>query len=251
MPHPSSSVTDHPPSLIRRVRHELVRREVTVSRSETLCPGLQSITFAGASLRGFTSLSFDDHVKFMFTDSRGQEQRRDYTPRHFDPARLELTLVFALHDGGAASDWARHARPGDTAVIGGPRGSMIIPDHLDWYFLAGDATAWPAIARRLEELPAAAKTVVLLQTRHPEMARALPQRPGLQLQCVDQTQDLIEATRRVALPPGRGFAWCAGEASAMVPLRDVLLADHGLARTHLKASAYWKAGVTDFHDDLS
>jgi NADPH-dependent ferric siderophore reductase len=40
--------------------------------------------------------------------------------------------------------------------IGGPRGSFIVPMDLDWHLLVGDATALPAIARRLSELPASA-----------------------------------------------------------------------------------------------
>lgn len=245
------SPDDRQPSLIRRVRHELVRRDVRVVRSERLSPGLQAVTFGGAALAGFTSLSFDDHVKFIFTDAAGQEQRRDYTPRHFDAARHELTLVFALHDGGAASDWAQRAQVGDAAVIGGPRGSMVIPDHLDWYLLIGDATALPAIARRLDELPATARTVVLLQTGDAQDQHLLPARAGLTQQWCPDATSLIGAARRVALPEGRGFGWCAGEAGTMAQLRDVLIAEHGLARTHVKVSAYWKPGASDFHEDLT
>lgn len=238
-------------SLIRRVRHELVRREVRVLRTTALSPALQAVTFGGPSLAGFTSLSFDDHVKLFFTDAAGHEHRRDYTPLRYDPARLELTLVFALHAGGAASDWAQSAQVGDTAVIGGPRGSMIIPDDLDWYLLAGDATALPAIARRLEELPARAQTVVLLQTPHEQDTQALPQRDGLTLRWLPDAGDLVAAARELMLPPGEGFAWCAGEASTMARLREVLLTDLGQPRSHVKVSAYWKPGAADFHEDLS
>ena len=152
---PSPASTERPPGLLRRVRHELQRRDVRVSRVQPLGTGLQAVTFCGPALASFVSLSFDDHIKFIFTDAAGQEQRRDHTPRHFDAARQELTLVFALHEGGAASDWALRAQVGDAAVIGGPRGSIIVPDDLPWYLLVGDATALPAIARRLEELPSA------------------------------------------------------------------------------------------------
>jgi NADPH-dependent ferric siderophore reductase len=81
--------------------------------------------------------------------------RRDFTPRHYDQAARELTVEFALHATGAA--WARQAAPGQVAVIAGPRGSMIIPMDYAWHVLAGDATALPAIRRRLEELPAGRK----------------------------------------------------------------------------------------------
>ena len=237
---PSSTATEHPPSLLRRVRHELLRRDVRVGHVQALGPGLQAVTFSGAALASFVSLSFDDHVKFIFTDASGQEQRRDYTPRHFDAARNELMLVFALHEGGAASDWAQRAKVGDTAVIGGPRGSMIIPDDLPWYLLAGDATALPAMARRLEELPASTPVLVLLHTRHEQDRQALPDRPGLRLRWLPSDQALCDAVRTADLPAGNGFVWCAGEAGCMARLRDILLHERALPRSHVKVSAYWK-----------
>lgn len=248
---PSPVSIERPPGLLRRVRHELLRRDVRVSRVQPLGPGLQAVTFCGPALASLVSLSFDDHVKFIFTDAAGREQRRDYTPRHVDTARNELTLVFALHEGGAASDWALRAGVGDTAVIGGPRGSIVIPDDLPWYLLAGDATALPAIARRLEELPADTPTIVLLHTRQAEDQHSLPYRAGLQLQWLPTEQALCDALRTVDFPAGEGFVWCAGEATCMARLRDILLHERARPRSHVKVSAYWKPGASDFHEDLA
>src|SRR3546814_12528631 len=47
--------------------------------------------------------------------------------------------------------------------IAGPRGSFLVPTAFDWHLLIGDETAIPAIARRLEELPAAAKAIVIIK----------------------------------------------------------------------------------------
>ncbi|HSV45569.1 MAG TPA: siderophore-interacting protein, partial [Ramlibacter sp.] len=154
----------HPPRRrVERVRHELRAREVEVTRIERLSPGFVAITFGADALEGFTSLSFDDHLKFMTPDGAGEMVRRDYTPRRFDAARRELTIEFALHGHGHASDWARQAAPGQRATVGGPRGSMVIPPDYDWHLLAGDATALPAIHRRLEELPASSRAIVVAQ----------------------------------------------------------------------------------------
>jgi NADPH-dependent ferric siderophore reductase len=241
---------ERPASLIRRVRHDLVRREVRVQRIADLSPSLRAITFGSPSLDGFTSMSFDDHVKFIISDAAGREHRRDYTPHHFDASRGELTLWFVLHATGAASDWARRAQVGDAAVVGGPRGSMIIPDTLDWYLLAGDTTALPAMARRLNELPARAQTVVLLQSAQALDQSALPPRAGLKLLCLPDEEALIAAARSVDLPAGEGFSWCAGEAHSMTRLREVLLVERQLPRSHVKVSAYWKINATDFHETL-
>jgi len=93
-------------------------REVTVARINRVSPGFASITFQGEALADFTSLSFDDHVKFMFNDANGEPVRRDYTPRRFDRDAREIDIEFALHGHGGAAEWARNATVSQRAVIG-------------------------------------------------------------------------------------------------------------------------------------
>lgn len=234
---------------IQRVRHELHLRDVAVARVAPLGGHFAAITFRGASLAGFLSMSFDDHVKFMFDAPSGEQVRRDYTPRRFDAQSGELTLEFALHGSGAASTWARHARPGDRAIIGGPRGSMIIPMDLDWHLLAGDATALPAMRRRIEELPAGTRVTVIAAAG--EADRILPQGAAeVSMHWVDDEAALLDAVRRLPLPPGDGFVWAAGEAGAMRQLREVLVQEKSVAKDTMRVSAYWKRGETGHHENL-
>ena len=141
------------PTRVRRVRHELKRRELEVLRVATLTPNFRSITFGGDSLADFVSESFDDHVKFILESGQAEPVRRDYTPRTFDRHARELTIEFALHGApsaqtfgssdGPITRWAAQAKAGDRVTVGGPRGSMIIPVDYDWHLLAGDETALP------------------------------------------------------------------------------------------------------------
>jgi NADPH-dependent ferric siderophore reductase len=234
---------------VQRVRHELHRREVVVARVEPLGAHFVAITFRADSLAGFVSLSFDDHVKFMFEGADGEQVRRDYTPRRFDAQARELTIEFALHGEGAASNWARCAQPGDAAVIGGPRGSMIIPPDVDWHLLAGDASALPAMRRRLEELPAGARVIVVAAVGEEDRI-PFAGASGAELHWVEDAAALADAVRALALPPGEGFAWAGGEAAAMRALREVLVAEKALPKEAMRVSAYWKRGVTDHHEDL-
>jgi NADPH-dependent ferric siderophore reductase len=234
-------------AIVQRVRHELKLRELEVARIERLSPGFLAITFHGEALADFTSLSFDDHVKLMFDDDEGQV-RRDYTPRRFDREALELTLEFALHGEGKASDWARAAAVGQRALVGGPRGSMIVALGLDWHLLVGDETALPAIARRLEELPRGARAEVLV------LAGAADQRPlasaaDAHVRWCGSNDELLDALAAFELPNLEGFAWAGGEAALMKDVRWIL-ADKGLARERTRVSAYWKRGVADHHEHL-
>ncbi|WP_077038138.1 siderophore-interacting protein [Pelomonas sp. KK5] len=231
---------------VQRVRHELHRREVEVVRIEPIGPHFLAITFFAESLRGFVSESFDDHVKFFVND----DARRDYTPRRFDRERGELTIEFALHGHGPASDWARTAVVGQRAVIGGPRGSMIIPMDYDWHLLVGDGSALPAIHRRLEELPAGAKVFAIIHEPEAADRRTMASRADVALQWVSSNEELVEAVRALALPAGEGYAWCAGEAATMTRLRGVLLQEKGQPKEALKVAVYWKPGAADFHETL-
>ncbi len=233
---------------IERVRHDLKMREVEVARIEQLSPGFVSITFKGAALSDFTSLSFDDHVKFMFDDTGGEQVRRDYTPRRFDRQACEVDLEFALHGHGGAAEWARNATVGSTAIIGGPRGSMILPLEMDWHLLVGDASALPAVTRRLEELPSAARVQAVLLVDAADR-RELATQANADVHWVASNEELLQALKDLPLPSGAGLAWGGGEASLMVQVRQLLI-DKGLPRQAARISAYWKQGVADHHEHL-
>lgn len=234
---------------VQRLRHEIVRRELQVARVDSLGPNLRSVVFTGAALDGFVSASFDDHVK-LFLDDGGDGVRRDYTPRRYDAAARELTIEFDLHATGPAARWAAQAQPGQRATIAGPRGSFVIaPDH-DWHLLVGDETALPAIARRLEELPADTRAIVVLQVADPADRRVLPSAAEVDLHWVADAEALIAAVRALPLPAGEGYVWCAGEAAAMAALRRVLVDEKGHPRDAVRAAAYWKRGASAHHENL-
>ena len=154
-------------SRVRRVRHEIKRRAMTVARVEPLTPGFRSIVFRDDSLTDFVSGSFDDHVKFILDADGLPPVMRDYTPRRFDAEARELTIEFALHGDGPVAEWAAQAAAGQRVTIAGPRGSMIVPTDYAWHLFAADETGLPAIARRLEELPRGTRALVIAQVADP------------------------------------------------------------------------------------
>jgi NADPH-dependent ferric siderophore reductase len=230
--------------VIQRVRHELRRRELTVASITPLGPGFVSITFESDELADFVSMSFDDHVKLLFSD----EVRRDYTPRLFSREDRTLSIEFALHGHGHASEWARNAKVGQRLAIGGPRGSMIVPLEFDWHLLVGDATSLPAISRRLEELPQDARAFVVVLADDADR-REFSSRARVDVQWVATADALVDALRALALPEGTGFAWGGGEARAMARVRQALN-EKGVPRELTRVSAYWKQGESDHHETL-
>jgi NADPH-dependent ferric siderophore reductase len=230
---------------VERVRHELKRRTLTVAQVEQLTPNFRRITFNDDSLSDFVSASFDDHIKVFVDDAR-----RDYTPRSFDNAARELVIEFALHGEGPAAEWAARAAPGHTLEIGGPKGSMIVPLDYDWHLLVGDETAFPAVARRLEQLPAGARAIVILQAADAADRRDFKSAANATVTWVETDAQLLAAVRALALPDGDGYAWCAGEAACMAALRRELVDVKGHPRDAIRAAAYWKRGATGHHENL-
>jgi len=239
----------HPIRRVERVRHELRRRTLEVARVERLSPGFVAITFSGDELADFVSASFDDHVKFMPDEGARDPVRRDYTPRSHDNAARELTIEFALHGHGRASEWARHAQVGQRVLVGGPRGSFIVPLDYDWHLLAGDATALPAIRRRLEELPAGTRVTVVAQA---DPADRLPFATQAQvaLHWVASDEELLATVDGLPWPAGEGFAWAAGEASVMARLRGILRERKNHPKEAMRVAAYWKRGASGHHENL-
>lgn len=207
------------------------------------------ITFRGEALAQFVSASFDDHVKFIIAGPDGEQVRRDFTPLVYDAGARELSLEFALHERGAASDWARSAVAGRSAIIAGPRGSMIIPDDVDWHLLAGDRSALPAIRRRLAELPAGSRVIAVIAASGADRL-PLDTRAELSLAWVDDDAALVDTLRALPLPAGEGFAWFAGEAATAKRIRALFVEEKGIAKEAMRVSAYWKQGVADHHENL-
>ena len=237
-------------SRVQRVRHEIKRRELEVLRVETISPHYRSITFTGESLGDFISASFDDHVKFILGASSDSPAMRDYTPRRYDREARELTIEFMLHGDGPAAEWASQAQPGQRVVVGGPRGSFIIPLDYAWHLFVGDETALPAIARRLEELPSGARALAILQSDDRADRRQFETAANLSLQWVGSADELLAAVSALELPLGEGYAWCAGEAAAMAAVRHVLVEEKGHDRHAIRAAAYWKRGAVGHHQNL-
>jgi len=260
-------MNDMPPTRhqVTRVRRESRRRVLRVASIEQLTPQMRRIHFASSDLDGFESLGVDDHIKLFIPNSLGANGKpcmRDYTPRAYDAAQGSVTIDFALHqagnDAGPATAWALAAKPGDELEIGGPRGSMVVPDDFDWYLLIGDETALPSIGRRLEGLRAGVpvKTIVLIGNdadRQEIATKAAWDALWISREGAGQDDPalLLAALKDCGeLPEGDGYVWIAAEAQVARTLRAHVLDTLQHPKTWLRASGYWMLGEADAHVNL-
>jgi len=255
-----------PSQTIHRVMHEIKRRRLEVLRVVDLTPRMRRITLGGPELAGFVSLGTDDHVKLLFPQNAAQQAAletlvlgagkdngpmpamRDYTPRRYDLNTLELDIDFVLHGDGPASTWAEQAQPGQFLHIGGPRGSMIVPDIFDSYLLIGDETALPAIARRLEGLAANRRALVIVEVENGKEQQVLQSAAEVNVIWVLREggkDPLLSTVRQIQVPAGSLYAWVATESKVSRQIRRVLLDEHGLNEQFVKAVGYWRLDDTD------
>jgi NADPH-dependent ferric siderophore reductase len=246
------------PRAPRRVRHQPRRRQLTVKQVERIAAHMVRIALTG-DLEGFTSLGFDDHVKLFFPDGAAADTpamlARDFTPRRYDAGANTLEIDFALHDAGPATHWAAHAQAGDLLAIGGPRGSFVIPTTYDWHLLIGDETALPAIGRRLAELPAETRVVVLGEIDGAGDALTFETAANATVIWAHRkgaapgaSDALARALSGLQQPAGDYYAWVACESAMAKALRHQLIADHGANPKWMRAACYWRRGAVAVHE---
>lgn len=257
MPNPNSD------RLPQRVRNELRFRHIQVASKTNIAGNFWRIEFSGSDLAGFTSPGFDDHIKVFFPATAGETPvlpqitdqgivwpdglrpaARDYTPLAFDGVS-SLTLDFYIHQHGVASDWASQAQIGDSLIVGGPRGSLIVPTDYAFQLYVCDETGLPAFARRKQD--ARAQQLHLFAYADQATGRDyLTDTAGVNLNWLGSGQmqlaQLSQLTARLdqlAIPSEDYFIWLTGEGEFVKALSDYFTTQRGVNSDYVWAVAYW------------
>ena len=261
------------PRAPQRIRHDTRMRLLQAVSVTDITPRMRRVRFSG-DMAGFASPGHADHIKAFFFPA-GVEPRlvpigphgaeyaegerpemRDYTPRAWDVDKGWIELDFVLHGDGPASTWAADARIGSKLVIGGPRGSIVVPPAFDWYLLAGDETALPALGRRIEELPDGSKVIAVIEVADAAEEQTFETAADVTLRYVHRngaaagTTSLIsDAIGGLQFPDGVAYAYIAGEVTMAQAVRAHLQEQRGFDPQYIKAAGYWRLGVADAHED--
>lgn len=243
----------------QRVMNELRFRELIVLRVERISAAFQRVVLGGEALEGFCSRGFDDHTKLFFpepgtvfspptvTDEGivwGEGVRplsRDYTPL-YDASAGELAYDFFIHDGGVASQWALHARPGDKLIIGGPRGSLVVPERYHWQLYVCDESGMPALRRRLAALsqcaqkPQVRAIVTVAEAGYQDYLAQC----GFEIDWVvgHNEQTVAEKLAALKVPSDDYFIWLTGEGKALKSWLDGFITE-AIDPRRVRSQAYW------------
>jgi NADPH-dependent ferric siderophore reductase len=223
------------------------RMQLEVVDSAPLSPGMQRLVLTAPELAGLQYQPGQDMMLMVAVDG-DRPVRRRYTIRALDHARRLLTLDVVRHAGGPGERWVAAARPGDRVEGIGPRGKIFLAEAADWHLFIGDDSALPAYLTMAGALPAGARALVILEVPGPAGEQDLVTAADAEVTWLHRDGGpagdpaaLAAAAAAVTLPPGRGHAYLAGEATVVLRLRETLAA-HGLAPEQISPKAYWGRG---------
>lgn len=243
-------------------------RAARVRENRRLTPRMRRLTLEGTDLERFTTGGL--HVRLVippagcttpawpkmgrnglpvFPQGPDKPEVRCYTVRRIDAEAGLMEVDLVLHEGesvGAA--FAERAQAGDPVGIMGPGGGDV--GEADWYLLAGDATALPAIARILEELPAHARGVALVAVPAASEEMELVRPAGFELRWLHEDRpggvDLVAEMRDVRPPADKAiFVWGAAEFARFKEMRRFCRDELKLGKTQHLVAAYWRRGLRE------
>ncbi|MDQ0922237.1 iron complex transport system ATP-binding protein [Pseudarthrobacter sp. W1I19] len=277
--------------------------EVAVSRVQDLSATFRRITFTGPALDrfGVEGPTLDLRIKLLLpvpghTLSRpgapdgtlyegwyhdwlrleqpGRGFIRSYTVRagRTMAGAREIDVDFALHPhvegkSSPASDWARAAVPGVSALIIGPEvaaqtalpseaGIRWSPRNAREVLLAGDETAVPAIGSIIEALPADFTGHAFLEVPDSSDIQEVSTASGVRVTWLPRNpakarrdELLLDAVRHTVSAPGQTgpdvvplYAWVGAEAGTAKMLRRHLVNEIGLDPKVSEFRGYWSLG---------
>jgi NADPH-dependent ferric siderophore reductase len=226
-------------------------RTLHVISSRSVTPNMLRVTLGGAGMAQFPAEQAGAYIKLMYPQPGSDRPlMRTYTVR--SQRKGEIDVDFVLHeDAGPASAWARGVKPGDAILVGGPGPRKLVDASADWFLLAADMTALPALSVNLELLPADARGHALIEVIDEADIQSLVHPAGIELHWLvnphpgERPTLLADAVRALEWLPGNVGAWAACEFSSMRELRKVLRDEHPVERGRLYISSYWKRGSSE------
>ncbi len=137
------------------------------------------------------------------------------------------------------------AQKGDTINIVGPGSISNLNTEADWFFMAADMTALPALSAKIRTLPEEAKGYAVISVMSPADIQPLHAPADMELIWLTEGQALADSVRELEWLDGNASIWCACEFDSMRALRQYFRNEKEVDRENIYISSYWKQGVSE------
>ncbi|MBO6563121.1 MAG: siderophore-interacting protein [Pseudomonadales bacterium] len=229
-----------------------VVRSLEVVDREQVSPNLLRVTLGGAALSDFPAGFEGGYIKLVLPEGDDNPAMRSYTIKEFRNETSELVFDMVSHGvAGPAARWSKSMKVGDAIDIGGPGPCQKIDPTADWFLIAGDMSAVPAIQVNVETLPSSAKGYLVLEVISEQDKPELDLPDGVDVHWVinpdpeSENTKLEDTVKELPWLEGHVSAWVAGEFSASRSVRQYFRHERKVAKESMYVSCYWKIGQTD------
>lgn len=238
-------------------------RTLDVINTRKLTTNMQRLTLGGNELNEFPVGQEGVYIKLVFPqEGSGKDSVRTYTiiEQRYDSQEntQEIDIDFVIHEPphGPASNLALQAKVGDQVMLSGPGAKKEVLLEADWFLIAGDMTALPAISVLLKKLPENAKGYLVLEIIDESDRQELTLPANIEVHWVitehaaetadDATETAFSAkVKSLTFLTGTVSVWVACEFTTMRNLRKYFKFERSIEKKALYISSYWKKGLAE------
>lgn len=233
-------------------------KTLSVKSATYLTPNMRRVTLQGEALASFPENSEGAYVKLLFNQAGNDKpSMRTYTVAEQRSEQNEIDVDFMLHtshDGsahGIAAPWSLSVQQGDEISVAGPGPAKFINTDAEYFLLAADMTALPALTANLKRLPVDAQGQVFIEILSEADKQNLAKPDKVEIVWVindDPGSDkspLYYSIKQAEPQIDKLAAWVACEFKTMRKIRQYLKTECGIEKSHLYISSYWKRGDTE------
>lgn len=197
-----------------------------------------------------TRVDLRGYLKYLRMPSATRPHLRNYTVREFRPAQRELDIDFVVHgDEGVATRWATRTGPGDTVALLDQGKGFKIAEGANHHLLVSDETGMFALINILRDLPRDATGHAYIEIPDAADAQPTAEPPGVTVHWLPRPAGtrygdlaLETVTREWTKPDEPVSAYLVGEQNLPTALRRWLVGTHGIPKTSIVFSGYWRLG---------
>lgn len=231
------------PGFVETKLLQWLTREAHVARLETLSEHFRLVDLEGEALK-----DHDWAVGQKMQMQLGGFVSRTFTPMLWDRKTGATRFLAYLHSNAPGARWARELKPGDSALIFGPRRSMDFAGVKSPLILFGDETSF-GLAHAVAATGLAKTTFIFEVTSVAEAepvlaALGIANAQFIERAAGDAHMDMVETTLMQALEAQGAQAVALTGKSVSVQRLSQALKKRGLTSAQIMAKAYWAPGKT-------
>jgi len=257
-------------------QYKRLPKTLSVKSAINITPNMRRVTLVGDALKDFPLNAEGAVIKLIFEQAQSEElaqsskpPMRTYTLAQQRQSPHEIDIDFMLHSHkdinldddsnstsntetqGIAVPWALSAKANDQVTFFGPGPVRFINLDAEYFLLAADMTALPALKANLKllDINAVGKVFIEILSEADKQTLQLPENIELTWIINDtpgsDESPLFHAIQESEWPNTTVAIWAACEYKTMKKIRHYVKDERGIERSHFYVSSYWKKGDTE------